>query len=316
MAEPVSPSRGRLVVAFAGLLLTSLIWGSAVPVNVVVLRELDPFIVTTARMGISLFVLGGLALWRDRVGLFPPGLTGWRFALLGLYMAGFNVLYVLGVKWSNPITVSAITVTMPLVGSATARLLLGTPLGRGFGLAVLLSMAGGILVVHGQPGFDPARLGLQGGEILMLLAMVCWNVYSVKAQSWLAGVGQLRLTYISSVSTALWLVAICALMLALGVAQWPAQAPSPGSLSLIAYLALFSAAIGNFLWNSGVSVVGVPVASLYVNLSAVFTVLMVMALGIYPSLEQVLGGLVVLAGVVYVQIIKLRAAQNRSRPAG
>jgi drug/metabolite transporter (DMT)-like permease len=309
MADSAQPARGRLVVAFTGLLLTSVIWGSAVPVNVVVLRELDPFVLATARMGISIFILGGLVLWRERAGLMPPGLTGLRFALLGLFMAGFNVLYVLGVKWSNPITVSAITVTMPLVGSATARLLLGTPLGRGFRLAVLLSVVGGILVVHGQPGFDPARLGLQGGEILMLVAMVCWNVFSVQAQRWLAGVGQLRLTFISSVSTALWLVAICAVMLGLGVAHWPAQPPSLGSVSLIAYLALFSAAIGNFLWNSGVSVVGVPVASLYINLSAVFTVLMVMALGIYPSLEQILGGLVVLAGVIHVQLVKLRAAR-------
>jgi drug/metabolite transporter (DMT)-like permease len=291
-----------------GLLLTAVIWGSAVPVNIVVLRELDPFVLTASRMLISVFILGALVLWREPGSLFPPGLTMRRFLLLGLYMAGFNVLYVLGVLWSDPILVSAMTVTMPLVGSATARVLLGTPLGRGFGVGLVLSVLGGLIVVHGKPGFSFAAMGLRGGEPLMLLAMVCWNVYSVKAQSWLAGVGQLRLTLISSISTGMWLILVCALMLALGLAHWPQTLPSLQSLSLVVYLALFSAAIGNLLWNSGVSVVGVPVASLYINLSAVFTVLMVMALGFYPSWEQLVGGLVVVAGVVYVQLIKLRAA--------
>ncbi|MEO8557933.1 MAG: DMT family transporter [Rhodospirillales bacterium] len=303
------PTRGRLVAAFAGLSLTAVIWGSAVPVNIVILREIDPFVLTAFRMVISIFILGGLVLWRERGPLFPPGLTMSHFLLLGLFMAGFNVLYVLGVLWSDPIVVSAITITMPLVGSATAKALLGTPLGRGFMVGLVLSILGGLLVVHGRPSFSFQALGLRGGEPLMLLAMVCWNVYSVKAQSWLAGVGQLRLTLISSISTGLWLAVVCVAMLGIGLAHWPMAWPSVTNMSLVVYLALFSAAIGNLLWNSGVSVVGVPVASLYINLSAVFTVLMVMALGIYPSFEQILGGLVVVAGVVYVQVVKLRAAK-------
>jgi drug/metabolite transporter (DMT)-like permease len=121
---------------------------------------------------------------------------------------------------------------------------------------------------------------------------------------------------ISSISTALWLAAVCALMLAIGLAHWPQTWPSATNMALVVYLALFSAAIGNLLWNSGVSVVGVPVASLYINLSAVFTVLMVMALGAYPTLEQILGGLVVVAGVVYVQLIKLRGAPPAKPIAG
>ena len=76
--------------------------------------------------------------------------------------------------------------------------------------------------------------------------------------------------------------------------------PSATSLSLVVYLALFSAAIGNLLWNFGVSIVGVPVASLYINMSAVFTVLMVMALGIYPTMEQILGGLHVASRKIYL----------------
>ena len=151
--------------------------------------------------------------------------------------------------------------------------------------------------------------GMRGGEILMILAMVSWNVYSLKAQQWLGHLGQARLTLVSSVSTCLWLASIMGLMLALGVARWPAQTPPLDAFAMVFYLALFSAAVGNILWNFGVSVVGLPVSSLYINLSAVFAVLIAVAFGFEPTWWQVLGGSIVMAGVLYMQLRKLQAAR-------
>lgn len=310
MAEPpaTNPTRARLLAAAAGLLATSVFWGSAVPFNKVLLRHLDPFVLTSARMVLSVAILACFVAWREKGPLLALPTSLRRFVLLGLFMAGFNVLYTLSVLWSNAITIAAITVAMPLTGALVARAMLGTRLEKGFWTALALSVAGGILVVWGQPGFDAGALGLQGGEVLMLLAMVSWNVYSLKAQQWLGHLGQARLTLISSVSTCLWLVAVLALMLALGVAQPPQQAPPVHIAAMVVYLALFSAAVGNILWNFGVSVVGLPISSLYINLSAVFAVLIAIGFGIEPTWLQVLGGLVVLAGVLYIQLRRLRGS--------
>lgn len=304
------PLRARLWLAGAGLLATSLFWGSAVPFNVVLLRYLDPFVLTSFRMMLSVVILLDFVAWKEPGPLWRMPLNLRRFLVLGFYMAGFNVFYTLSVLWSNPITIAALSVAMPLTGALVARVMLGTRLENGFGIALVLTIVGGALVVYGQPGFDASALGLRGGEVLMVVAMFSWNIYSVKAQQWLGHLGQARLTLVSSLSTCLWLGAIMALMLALGVAQWPAQTPPVQAFAMVFYLALFSAAVGNFLWNFGVSVVGLPISSLYINLSAVFAVLIAMAFGFHPTWLQLLGGLVVLAGVLYMQIRKLRAVRG------
>jgi len=308
VAEPARPGRARLLAAGGGLLLTTVFWGSAVPFNLVLLRELDPFVLTAARMVLSVAILAAFVAWREKGPLWRIPTSWRRFALLGLFMAGFNVFYTLAVLWSNPVTISAITVAMPLIGALTARVMLGTRLEKGFHTALALSIVGGALVVYGQPRFDAGALGLGGGEILMLVAMVSWNVYSLKAQSWLAQVGQARLTLVSSISICLWLLGVMGLMLALGVANAPQRAPGVETVAMVVYLALFSAAVGNILWNFGVSVVGLPISALYINLTAVFAVLILIGFGVEPTWLQLLGGLVVLAGVLYMQLVKLRAA--------
>jgi len=304
------PTRGKLLLAGFGLLATSVFWGSAIPFNVVLLRHFDPFVLTALRMVLSVAILAAFVAWKEKGPLFRIPLPLGIFLLLGLFMAGFNVLYTLSVLWSHPITIAAISVAMPLTGALVARAMLGAKLEKGFALALLLTIVGGALVVWGQPGFDAAALGLRGGEILMILAMVSWNVYSLKAQQWLGHLGQARLTLVSSISTCLWLASIMGLMLALGVARWPAQTPPLDAFAMVFYLALFSAAVGNILWNFGVSVVGLPVSSLYINLSAVFAVLIAVAFGFEPTWWQVLGGSIVMAGVLYMQLRKLQAARN------
>jgi drug/metabolite transporter (DMT)-like permease len=301
-------SQARLLLAGLGLLATSLFWGSAIPFNVVLLRHFDPFVLTALRMGLSVAILLAFVAWREQGPLWQMPLELGRFLLLGMFMAGFNVFYTLSVLWSHPITISAISVAMPITGALVTRAMLGTRLEPGFGLALALSIGGGALVVYGQPGFDASALGLRGGEILMIVAMFSWNIYSLKAQQWLGHLGQARLTLISSISTCLWLGAIMLLMLALGVAHWPAQAPPIDAFAMVFYLALFSAAVGNMLWNFGVSIVGLPVSSLYINLSAVFAVLIAVAFGFEPTWLQVAGGLIVMAGVLYMQLRKLRTA--------
>ncbi|MGE0152186.1 MAG: DMT family transporter [Reyranellaceae bacterium] len=302
------PARSRLLLAGAGLLATAVFWGSAVPFNVVLLRYFDPFVLTALRMMLSVLILACVVAWREPGRLWQVPLGMRQFLVIGFFMAGFNVLFTLSVLWSNPITISAISVAMPLTGALVARAMLGARLERGFGVALLLTIGGGMLVVYGQPGFEAGSLGLQGGEVLMLVAMVSWNVYSLKAQQWLGQLGQVRLTFVSSLSTCLWLAAAMVLALVLGIARWPSQTPPTEVFAMVFYLALFSAAVGNFLWNFGISVLGLPISSLYVNLSAVFAVLIAMAFGYHPTWLQVGGGLIVMAGVLYMQLRKLRTA--------
>ena len=71
------------------------------------------------------------------------------------------------------------------------------------------------------------------------------------------------------------------------------------------------AALGGYFWNIGASRLGVAVASLWVNLVPFFAVLWSMAYGFMPNAYQIVGGLVALSGVVYMQWRKLQTAARR-----
>lgn len=302
--------RRRLLLAGIGLLGTSVFWGSAVPVNAVLLRWFDPFLLGGGRMALSALLLALFVAWREETPVWhwPIGLR--RFLVLGFFMAGFNVLYTLSILWSNPITIAAISLAMPLTGALVARLMVGARLEPGFGLALALTIGGGALVVYGRPGFDTAALGLGIGEALLVVGMFSWGVFSIKAQQWLGHVSQARLTLIAATASSTVQAMVFFLMLALGIAWWPAANTPWDAWALVAYLAIFGASIANSLWNHGVSVLGLPISSLYVNLSAVFAVLIAIAFGFYPTWLQIVGGLIVMAGVLYMQLKKLRGGSR------
>jgi drug/metabolite transporter (DMT)-like permease len=93
---------------------------------------------------------------------------------------------------------------------------------------------------------------------------------------------------------------------ALGVNQLPTAVPEPLILGQMLWIGVLSTALAIPIWNAGVSVLGVGVASLFANLTPVLAVAMSVALGAEPTLGQLIGGLVVIAGVIWVQVARLR----------
>src|SRR3954452_22445751 len=69
-----------------------------------------------------------------------------RFLLLGLMVASFFVVYALGLRYSNPITAAAVQVAGPLVSAATVRVVTGLPFDPGFGVALALTLLGGLVL--------------------------------------------------------------------------------------------------------------------------------------------------------------------------
>ena len=70
--------------------------------------------------------------------------------------------------------------------------------------------------------------------------------------------------------------------------------------------AIFATALSIFSWNMGVQRAGLAAGSLWQNMVPVFAVLISMLYGIYPSAQQIAGGIIVLGGVLYMQWRRLR----------
>jgi drug/metabolite transporter (DMT)-like permease len=73
------------------------------------------------------------------------------------------------------------------------------------------------------------------------------------------------------------------------------------SIGYLVWVCVFGVAVAVLMWNYGVSRLSLPIASLHMNAAPVVAVLTSWALGRPPTALQVLGGVVVLSGIVYMQ---------------
>jgi len=189
-----------------------------------------------------------------------------------------------------------------------ARLMTGARLERGFTPACLLTLLGAGIAIYGRAKANGGNVDLRGGEIFTLVAILFWTVYSILAQSWFPpAVGQLRRTYLSTLWAIPWLILFWLMAWSAGLAGPPNLRQSAAVWRDLVITAAFCTALATVGWNTGVARLGISAGAMWQNTVPVFAVLISLVFyGLVPLPEQLLGGAVVLAGVLYMQWQRLR----------
>ncbi|MFO1160672.1 MAG: DMT family transporter [Reyranellaceae bacterium] len=313
----VAPSLGvprradhrHLLGAFAAMIFVGASWGANVPVSKVMLAHFDLIPMSAIRTAVASAGLAVLLMLVEGSRALRIELGFRRFAVLGLLMASFFFVYTLGLQFSNPISAAAVQVAGPLVAAVTVRIATGLRFDPGFPVALALTLVGGgILASSSLVAGGPVSFG--GGEIILLVSNTLWTMYSLKAQVWFAnGASQLHRAYVASLSALGWAILMSALLIALGWSRSPFDESDPWIWTQLVTVALLASGLGGYFWNIGASRLGIAIASLWVNLVPFFAVLWAMAYGFMPNAYQIVGGLVALTGVVYMQWRKLRLSR-------
>ena len=324
-------------VGTAGYLVASLLWGLNLPLSAALLQHFDPFWVSPLRYAVATLLLGGLLAATLGPGRLRSPIALWRVAVLSLCVAGFLVLYNLGLYRTHPVTVAALSAGSPVYVAVVSRLMTGTRLERGFWGATALTLLGAGIAISGRArtgvpvggtvggtvggmvngtadwaAAGPAA-GLLGGELMVVLGICSWTAYSILAQRWFApGTPQLQRTYLTTVGALPWLLLFWAVARATGLVGAPNLAPAPGPLLQLVVAAVFCTALATVAWNTGVAHLGIQTGGMWQNMVPVFAVLIALLFfGVAPLAEQWVGGAVVLAGVLYLQWQRLRPAALR-----
>ena len=295
----------HMVGAFAAMLFVGASWGANLPVTKVMLGHFDLMPMAALRTAAATAALGVLLWLVEGPRALRIGLPVGRFLGIGLLMGGFFACYAFGIWLSNPITAALVSVAGPLVSAATVWLVTRRPFDPGFGVALCLTVTGG-LILASSTVLGRGDATFRGGEIIVLLSSSIWTVYSLKAQAWFDRETQLHRAYVASLSALGWLALIGVTMVALGQARSPFGVGDRWVWTQLLATAILASGLGGYYWNVGASRLGVPVASLWVNLTPFFAILWSMAYGFTPNAYQIVGGLVALSGVVYMQVRKLR----------
>ncbi|HMO47646.1 MAG TPA: DMT family transporter [Rubrivivax sp.] len=306
-----------------GYLAACLLFGLNLPLSAALLQTFDPFWVSPLRYVVAAALLGVLLLASAGARQLRTPIPLWRVAVLSFYVAAFLVLYNLGLYRTHPMTVAAVSAGSPVYVALVSRLMTGARLERGFWGATVLTLLGAGIAIWGQTraGIGARRgsghaFGLGGGELLVVLGICSWTAYSILAQRWFAaGTPQLRRTFLTTAGALPWLLLAWALARAVGLAGAPNLQPGPLPLAQLLVAAVFCTGLATVAWNVGVSRLGIQSGGLWQNTVPVFAVLLSMLLFDVPPLaEQVIGGAVVLAGVLYMQWQRWRStAAGRSR---
>jgi drug/metabolite transporter (DMT)-like permease len=271
---------------------TVLLWSASFLWSKTLLGWLDPLAAAGARFMIAAVVLLLIAL--PKGGAFAALRANWRgYLVLGLIgITALQLLLFFALDYTTAVNFAVIMALTPALTMVGAALFLGEPFDWRACVGMAIAVAGALLAVLGDSPAGLAGLTLDRGEPLALLAAGCLAFYTVASR-------RLLPSDISPITNTALVIATGAIfLLPLSFAGEATRGePTVQGLAALAGLSLGATVLGYLFWNRAVSTLGVGEPSLLYNFIPVLTMLMVSLQGTPPHAEQVVGGLLVIAGV-------------------
>lgn len=297
------------------LMLATLIWAGNFVVGGPLAEVLPPFGLNFLRWCVACALLVPLALFYEGTGFIRPALRMWRpllaMAITGVFL--FNSLVYLALTETTSINAA-------LINGATPILTLFVVAGLGGGLPTGIRLFGSVVCVGGvawvvSRGSIEAlmSLSLNRGDLLMLLAALCWAFYTALGGNVTRTISPLAATTVSAVLA----LPLLALVGGYELFTKPVGDISAPVVSGLLYIGVCASIVAFLSWNVGISRLGAGRGAIFLNLIPVFTAaIAVPVLGERLVMAQLLGGLLVFAGVTIVSRSVERKTVKKPPPAG
>lgn len=229
----------------------------------------------------------------------PPEHQHWGLLLL---MACTGVLGYQGLLYGALHTTGALNAALinacgPLVTAALSWAVYGTRLsGRAYS-GILLSMIGVAAILSGGDLARLVSLRFGRGDLLVLLAVVLWAVYSLA--------GRKVMQHRSVIGTT---ALVTGLALPLSVPwvllenSWERVEWSASLLGGLVYVALFASVVAMLAWNRAVSLAGPAPAAAAMNMMPLYALLSSLLLQEPLTTAQISGGALIVAGCLWATL--------------
>lgn len=269
--SPTTPLRQALTSPYLILVLPPLFWAGNAVAGRMAMTDMSPFALSFWRWVLALVLLLPFSL-RGILAHFETIRARWkRIVVLGaLSVGGFNLFLYMALQTTTAINATLVASTMPLVIMLVSFLWLKEPFGLARSVGLVLSISGVTLVIARGDLGQLAQLQLHQGDLLMLVAVLTWSLFSVTLRAYPPGLPPL-VFLTAQVAAGLCVVGPLYLgAVLMGGGQMPLTADS---LGIVAFTAVFPALGAFFFWNKGVAAIGANTAGFYTNLVPLFTAL-------------------------------------------
>ncbi|VXC32299.1 DMT family transporter [Pseudomonas sp. 9Ag] len=284
--------------AFAGLLLAVLCWSGNALVARAFHEAIPPLTLAFWRWTLATCLLLPFvvrSIWTHRATLRA---AGWRLLVVAaLGISSYNSLLYSAAQSTEAINLTLVNTCLPLFTFIGGGLLLGEwPARRAwFGMAIA---ACGLVYLISRGSWDAfANLAFKTGDLIMLVAVLVWALYTLSLRRWSSFLQVPPLTLLG-VLMAIGTPLILPFYL-FEYSQGGGFTPSLTNLSVIAYTAVFASLIAYLSWNHGVKTVGAAKAAMATYLMPVFTAILGwLLLGEGLQLFHWIGGGLIFAGLL------------------
>ena len=285
----------------AALLLATFSWGGMFLLSKGVLAHVGPAWFTLIRYSISalvllpLLALRGAAPWR-KMRTHARGLSARGFAGFGF----FSAMLMTGLAHSVPSHGAVIMATVPMSTQMLRWLLDGIRPSRATLLTSVLALAGVVVVSGVLMPSAAAEVSTWRGDALAFVSTVGWVWYTRGAARY-AELDVLEYTGLT-VLASLPLMALGTLLLE---GSGLAHMPSLGDLALtwhsLLYVGAISSAVAVLAFNYGVRTLGAVTATAFMNFVPVSVLMLNLALGKLPTLNELIGMTMVVALLLHTR---------------
>ncbi|ANJ66813.1 multidrug DMT transporter permease [Halothiobacillus diazotrophicus] len=281
------------------LLLTTSVffWGVNFALAGPVLADLPPLWAAALRFILAAAIMLAIAAYRGDQLLKLLRQHAPVHLLLGvLGIVGFNWFFFHAMQQTSGDNGALIMATNPLLTTLLAALLLRERASVRQLIAIPIALLGVSVVITAGDLSRLAQLDLNRGDVLMLFANLNWALFNVATKRFMPKEAPMGNTA--------WMMVMGALILTVMALASGETFTLPGAHAGFALIVmtLGGTILAYLFWGMGVRNLGAGRAALFLNLVPVFAMLVSGAMGIAPTVAQITGGLIVLAGVTFAMM--------------
>jgi drug/metabolite transporter (DMT)-like permease len=281
-------------MTYVYLLLTAFIWAAVFHLGKYALTVMSPLSLASWR-----FIIAGIAL-----SAWLSWQRGWQWraikrnakpliimGIVGIF--GFNAALFTGLARTSPINGALIMAFYPAITAVLSTALNGEHIVARQWLGFVLSVFGIVAIISNGSLGNLLAMHVADGDLLVLLGCLCWAIYSVIPARFVRDIPTLQLT------TATIVVGAVVLTIAAAVSTHDLLTiPAPSIVLSVLCISLLGTVLAYLWWNRGLQRIGASRVAIFINAVPVFTALIGVALGQPMSAAQIVGAILVIAGVL------------------
>lgn len=290
-----APRQALFDLPYVLLVLPPLFWAGNFVLGRAVRADVPPVGLAFWRWAVGSLLIAGFA-WPHVRREWPAVRRHWPIILLLSFLgvAVFNTLVYTALQFTTAINALLMQSTMPVLIVLLSYLFFKEIISLRQGLGIALSLVGVVIIIAQGQLATLLALSLNGGDLLVLVAVASYAAYSVflRQRPALHPLTFLAVTFVAGtlmlVPFYLWEVLAGRVM----------HFDSPTTWLSVAYVAVFPSILAYLCYNRGVDLVGATRAGLFLHLMPVFGSLMAIAflgeqfrLFHAPGIALILGGI-------------------------